>query len=60
MQFDGTLSDQDGAALVDRLDAALGEQNSDPLPNGSPLGYGAPVIRVSTTGIAVAWWRVAG
>jgi hypothetical protein len=49
-EFDGPVGDQDGAALVDRLDAALGEENDEYLTKRRSLRYGAPVIRVVRSG----------
>jgi GH3 auxin-responsive promoter len=49
-EFDGPVGDQDGAALVDRLDAALGEENDEYLTKRRSLRYGAPVVRVVRSG----------
>ena len=49
-EFDDPVGDQDGAALVDRLDAALGEENDEYLTKRRSLRYGAPVIRVVRSG----------
>jgi GH3 auxin-responsive promoter len=49
-EFDDPVADHDGAALVDRLDAALGEQNDEYLTKRKSLRYGAPVIRVVRPG----------
>jgi len=46
VEFDDTITDHDGAALVDRLDAALGEQNIEYETKRKSLRYGAPVIRI--------------
>jgi hypothetical protein len=50
VEFDDPITDQDGSALVDRLDAALGEQNDEYLTKRKSLRYGAPVIRVVRPG----------
>src|SRR5215203_2563172 len=50
MEFDDPVADQDGSALVDRLDAALGEQNDEYLTKRRSLRYGAPIIRVVRPG----------
>jgi hypothetical protein len=50
IEFDGPITDQDGSALVDRLDAALGDQNDEYLTKRKSLRYGAPVIRVVRSG----------
>jgi len=50
IEFDDPPTDQDGSALVDRLDAALGEQNDEYLTKRKSLRYGAPVIRVVRPG----------
>ena len=49
-EFDHPVGDQDGAALVDRLDAALGEENDEYLTKRRSLRYGAPVVRVVRSG----------
>jgi hypothetical protein len=49
MEFDDPVAD-DGSALVDRLDVALGEQNDEYLTKRKSLRYGAPVIRVVRSG----------
>jgi hypothetical protein len=49
-EFDDQVSDHDGAVLVDRLDAAVGEQNSEYQTKRKSLRYGAPVIRVVRPG----------
>jgi hypothetical protein len=49
-EFDDPISDQDGSALVDRVDAALGEQNDEYQTKRKSLRYGAPVIRVVRSG----------
>jgi hypothetical protein len=50
IEFDDPVSDQDGPALVDRLDTALGEQNDEYLTKRKSLRYGAPVIRMVRPG----------
>jgi hypothetical protein len=45
IEFDEPVTDQDGSALVDRLDAALGEENDEYLTKRRSLRYGAPVVR---------------
>jgi GH3 auxin-responsive promoter len=49
-EFDDEITDQDGSALVDHLDAALGEENDEYLTKRKSLRYGAPVIRVVRSG----------
>jgi hypothetical protein len=49
-EFDEPITDQDGSALVDRIDAALGEENDEYLTKRKSLRYGAPVIRVVRSG----------
>jgi hypothetical protein len=49
-EFDVPVSDQNGSALVDRLDAAVGEENDEYLTKRRSLRYGAPVIRVVRPG----------
>jgi GH3 auxin-responsive promoter len=50
VEFDDPITDQHGPALVDRLDAALGDQNDEYLTKRKSLRYGAPVIRVVRSG----------
>jgi GH3 auxin-responsive promoter len=50
IEFDDPITDQDGSALVDRLDAALGEENDEYLTKRRSLRYGAPVIRIVRPG----------
>jgi GH3 auxin-responsive promoter len=50
IEFDEPVTDQDGSALVDRLDAALGEENDEYLTKRRSLRYGAPVVRVVRSG----------
>jgi hypothetical protein len=50
IEFDEPVTDQDGSALVDRLDAALGEENDEYLTKRRSLRYGAPVVRVVRPG----------
>jgi hypothetical protein len=49
-EFDEPVAEQDGPALVDRLDAALGEENDEYLTKRKSLRYGAPIIRVVRPG----------
>jgi GH3 auxin-responsive promoter len=49
-EFDDPIAEQDGAALVDRLDAALGDQNDEYQTKRKSLRYGAPIIRVVRNG----------
>jgi hypothetical protein len=49
-EFDDPIADQDGSALVDRLDTALGDQNDEYQTKRKSLRYGAPVIRVVRPG----------
>jgi GH3 auxin-responsive promoter len=49
-EFDDPVAEQDGSVLVDRLDAALGEENDEYLTKRKSLRYGAPVIRVVRPG----------
>ncbi|HEV8652158.1 MAG TPA: GH3 auxin-responsive promoter family protein [Actinomycetes bacterium] len=49
-EFDDPITDQDGSVLVDRVDAALGDQNSEYETKRKSLRYGAPVIRVVRSG----------
>jgi hypothetical protein len=46
MEFDDGIAGHDGSALVDRLDAALGDQNEEYQTKRTSLRYGAPIIRV--------------
>jgi hypothetical protein len=50
IEFDNGIADHDGSALVDRLDAALGDQNEEYQTKRRSLRYGAPVIRVVRSG----------
>jgi hypothetical protein len=50
IEFDDPITDQDGSTLVDRLDAALGEENDEYLTKRRSLRYGAPVIRIVRPG----------
>jgi hypothetical protein len=50
IEFDDEITEQDGSALVDRLDVALGEENDEYLTKRKSLRYGAPVIRVVRPG----------
>jgi GH3 auxin-responsive promoter len=49
-EFDDPVAGQDGSALVDRLDAALGDQNDEYQTKRKSLRYGAPIIRVVRSG----------
>jgi hypothetical protein len=49
-EFDDPIAEQDGSALVDRLDAALGDQNDEYRSKRKSLRYGAPIIRVIRPG----------
>ena len=50
IEFDDGIADIDGSALVDRLDAALGDQNEEYQTKRKSLRYGAPIIRVIRSG----------
>jgi hypothetical protein len=50
IEFDDPVAEHDGAALVDRLDAALGDHNDEYQTKRKSLRYGAPVIRVVRSG----------
>jgi hypothetical protein len=50
IEFDDPIADHDGAALVDRLDAALGDQNEEYQTKRKSVRYGAPIIRVVRSG----------
>jgi hypothetical protein len=50
IELDDGISEHDGSVLVDRLDAALGEENDEYLTKRKSLRYGAPVIRVVRSG----------
>jgi hypothetical protein len=49
-EFDDRVTDSDGSALVDQVDAAMGNQNSEYQTKRKSLRYGAPVIRVVRSG----------
>jgi hypothetical protein len=49
-EFDNPVAEHDGSALVDRLDAALGDQNDEYQTKRKSLRYGAPIIRVVRSG----------
>jgi hypothetical protein len=49
-EFDDEINEQDGTALVDRVDVALGEENDEYLTKRKSLRYGAPVVRVVRLG----------
>jgi hypothetical protein len=50
IEFDDEITEQDGSALVDRLDEALGEENDEYLTKRKSLRYGPPIIRVVRPG----------
>ena len=50
IEFDDPVADHDGSALVDRLDAALGDQNEEYQAKRKSLRYGPPIIRVVRSG----------
>src|SRR5215218_4975379 len=50
IEFDDPITDQDGSALVDRIDAALGEENDEYLTKRKSLRYNPPIIRVVRPG----------
>ena len=49
-EFDDPITVQNGPALVDRIDVALGEENDEYLTKRRSLRYGAPVIRIVRPG----------
>jgi hypothetical protein len=49
-EFDNSVAEHDGSALVDRLDAALGDQNDEYQTKRKSLRYGAPIIRIVRSG----------
>jgi hypothetical protein len=50
IEFDDPVAEHDGSALVDHLDAALGEENDEYQTKRKSLRYGAPIIRVVRPG----------
>jgi hypothetical protein len=50
IEFDDEITAQDGSALVDRLDVALGDQNDEYQTKRKSLRYGAPIIRIVRPG----------
>jgi hypothetical protein len=50
VEVDDPISDHDGSVLVDRIDAALGDQNDEYQTKRRSLRYGAPIIRVVRPG----------
>jgi hypothetical protein len=50
IEFDDPVAEHDGSALVDHLDAALGDQNEEYQTKRKSLRYGAPIIRVVRSG----------
>jgi hypothetical protein len=57
IEFDDEVTDEDGRKLVDGLDAALGDHNSEYETKRKSLRYGAPVIRVVRPGQFDAYRR---
>jgi GH3 auxin-responsive promoter len=57
IEFDDRLAEQEGSALVDRLDAALARINSEYETKRKSLRYGAPVIRIVRSGEFDAYRR---
>jgi hypothetical protein len=49
-EFDDRITDPDGSVLVDKVDAALGNQNVEYQTKRKSLRYGAPVIRIVRSG----------
>jgi GH3 auxin-responsive promoter len=49
-EFDDRITDPNGSVLVDQVDAALGDENSEYQTKRKSLRYGAPVIRVVRPG----------
>jgi hypothetical protein len=49
-EFDDRVTDPDGSALVDQVDTALGDLNSEYQTKRKSLRYGAPIIRVVRPG----------
>jgi GH3 auxin-responsive promoter len=50
IEFDDPVAEHDGSGLVDRLDAALGDQNEEYQTKRKSLRYRAPIIRVVRSG----------
>jgi hypothetical protein len=50
IEFDDDVTDQEGAVLADRLDAALAHQNAEYHSKRASLRYGAPMVRVVRSG----------
>jgi hypothetical protein len=50
IEFDEPVTGADGSVLVDRVDAALGDHNSEYRSKRESLRYGAPIIRAVRTG----------
>ncbi len=50
IEFDDAIADHEGSALVDRVDAAVGDENEEYQTKRKSLRYGAPVIRVVRSG----------
>jgi hypothetical protein len=50
IEFDDPIAEHHGSALVDRIDAALGDQNEEYQTKRKSLRYGAPIIRVVRSG----------
>jgi hypothetical protein len=49
-EFDVRVTDPDGSALVDQVDTALGDLNSEYQTKRKSLRYGAPIIRIVRPG----------
>jgi GH3 auxin-responsive promoter len=50
VEFDGPITNDEGALLVDRLDTAVGDQNVEYQTKRKSLRYGPPVIRTVQPG----------
>jgi hypothetical protein len=50
IEFADPIADHDGSALVDHLDAALGEENDEYRTKRKSLRYGPPIIRMVRSG----------
>jgi GH3 auxin-responsive promoter len=50
IEFDDGIAEHEGSALVDRLDAALGDQNDEYQTKRKSLRYGAPIVRAVRSG----------
>jgi hypothetical protein len=49
-EFEDPISDEEGAALVDQLDAAVGDQNTEYHAKRKSGRYDPPIIRVVRSG----------